>query len=58
MIEHPVITETERCGGVYEDEFCRCSDCGASIRDDEYYWEIEDRIYCQDCAERLFRRLA
>ena len=58
MLEHPIITETERFGGIYEDSLYRCEDCGACIRNDEYYWDIEDRIYCQDCAERLFRRLA
>jgi len=30
-----------------------CAECGNELYD--YYWSINDEIYCDDCAEDLFR---
>ncbi len=31
-----------------------CAECGNTI-EDEYYWEIENETYCDDCARDLFQ---
>lgn len=33
----------------------RCSECGESIHDDNYY-EIDGKIYCQKCLDENFLR--
>lgn len=33
----------------------RCSECGKPIYDD-YYFEIDDKIYCQKCLDENFMR--
>lgn len=32
-----------------------CEECGDHITSD-FYWEIDDKVYCEDCAEELFRK--
>lgn len=31
-----------------------CDECGEHIQTD-YKWNIEGRVYCDDCAKKLFR---
>lgn len=45
------LTEQER----KKDELYTCSWCGEKIQD-ESFWEICDEKYCDQCAERLFRK--
>ena len=33
----------------------KCCCCGDEIQGD-YIWEIEGRIYCDDCAKKEYRR--
>lgn len=32
-----------------------CSECGEPVQDD-YYYEINDEIICQECLDRDFRK--
>lgn len=34
----------------------KCSECGEPITDD-FCWDIDGEIYCQDCADKLFCHL-
>ena len=38
----------------WEDSLPRCEGCGEPI--DEYVWEIDDEILCEECAKAKFRR--
>lgn len=38
----------------WEDSLPRCEDCGEPI--DEYVWNIDDQILCEDCARKKYRR--
>ena len=29
---------------------CKCSHCGEPLYYDDEYWELDDEIYCEDCA--------
>lgn len=33
------------------DSKCTCSQCGEMLYEGNEYWELEDEIYCEDCAE-------
>lgn len=30
---------------------CKCCKCGEFLFEDDEYWELDDEIYCEDCAE-------
>lgn len=46
--------EAERAAKMEELPICDC--CGNRITDD-YYWEFARDVYCEACAEKLFRKL-
>lgn len=31
---------------------CKCSFCGEPLYYDDEYWELDDEIFCEDCAEK------
>lgn len=35
-----------------------CSDCGEGVFSGDGYYRIDGLCYCEECAERRFRRLA
>lgn len=54
MIEHPVITQTERFGDFPKPApICEC--CGDPIHDD-YVWDTPDGTLCEDCAKQMYRK--
>lgn len=36
-------------------ELPECEECGEHIQD-EYLWDIDGQILCEDCARKLYRR--
>lgn len=38
----------------WEDKLPRCECCGEPI--DDYVWEIDEQILCEDCARKKYRR--
>lgn len=38
----------------WEESLPKCEKCGCAI--DDYVWEIDDDILCEDCAAAKFRR--
>ncbi len=38
----------------WEDSLPRCECCGEPI--DDYVWEIDEEILCEDCAREKYRR--
>lgn len=38
----------------WEDSLPKCERCGESI--DDYVWEIDDEILCENCARVKYRR--
>lgn len=33
-----------------------CAYCGEPITNDDYYYEINDEVVCQDCLDSYFRK--
>lgn len=57
--EHPDITRMNRFGELQEDiPKYICDDCDCGIFEGDRYWEIEDELYCERCAEEMFSKLA
>lgn len=40
----------------WEDSLPHCEKCGCAI--DDYVWEIDDEILCEDCAADKYRKSA
>ena len=44
----------EKAQQEWEDSLPHCERCGEPI--DDYVWEIDDQILCEDCAREKYRR--
>jgi hypothetical protein len=33
------------------DTKCKCSQCGVELFEDENYWDLDDEVYCEECAK-------
>lgn len=53
--DHPAIACALKTGYPPVEDYSvyRCEKCGASIREDEPYYEIGNEIYCPECVEGM-----
>ena len=35
-----------------KESHCKCAWCGEELFFDDEYWELDDEILCEDCAEK------
>lgn len=58
--DHPDIERIERTGYGYEEEevVYECFGCGREIYEGDYYYEIDGEVYCKECLDDIFGRLA
>ena len=55
MLEPRIAQELDRWLTSSPDEddttACKCCSCGEPLYYDDEYWELDDQIYCEDCAQ-------
>ena len=52
------VNECIGCQECLEEPELRCSVCDSPIYEGDYYYNISEDIYCEDCLKDLFEHIA